>query len=93
MQIQLKINGKDTSVDVAPNTLLVQLLREHLNMTGTHVGCDTAQCGACTVMKDGHAVKSCNMLAAQAQGADTRCKRRSKSATACNAAFAHRAWC
>jgi carbon-monoxide dehydrogenase small subunit len=70
MQIQLKINGKDTSVDVAPNTLLVQLLREHLNMTGTHVGCDTAQCGACTVMKDGHAVKSCNMLAAQAQGAD-----------------------
>jgi len=70
MLVQLKINGKPTSVDVPPHTLLVQLLREHLRLTGTHVGCDTAQCGACTVLKDGHAVKSCNMLAAQAQGAD-----------------------
>jgi carbon-monoxide dehydrogenase small subunit len=70
MQIQLKINGKSTSLDVAPNTLLVQLLREHLKLTGTHVGCDTAQCGACTVLKDGNAVKSCNILAAQAQGSE-----------------------
>lgn len=70
MQISLKVNGRDTSLDVAPNTLLVQLLREHLHLTGTHVGCDTAQCGACTVIKDGHAVKSCNVLAAQAQGSE-----------------------
>jgi carbon-monoxide dehydrogenase small subunit len=70
MQISLKINGKETSFDVAPNTLLVQLIRDHLKLTGTHVGCDTAQCGACTVLKDGHAVKSCNVLAAQAQGSE-----------------------
>ncbi len=70
MQVQLKINGRATSLDVAPNTLLVQLLREHLKLTGTHVGCDTAQCGACTVLKDGNAVKSCNILAAQAQGCE-----------------------
>jgi carbon-monoxide dehydrogenase small subunit len=57
-------------VDVPPNTLLVQVLRESLHLTGTHVGCDTAQCGACTVMMNGRAVKSCNMLAAQAAGAD-----------------------
>jgi carbon-monoxide dehydrogenase small subunit len=68
MQVQLKINGKPTSLDVAPNTLLVQLIRDHLKLTGTHVGCDTAQCGACTVIMDGNAVKSCNILAAQAQG-------------------------
>jgi len=70
MQISLKINGKDTALDVAPNTLLVQLIRENLQLTGTHVGCDTAQCGACTVIKDGHAVKSCNILAAQAHGSE-----------------------
>jgi carbon-monoxide dehydrogenase small subunit len=57
-------------VDVPPNTLLVQVLRESLHLTGTHVGCDTAQCGACTVMMNGRAVKSCNMLAAQAAGAE-----------------------
>ena len=57
-------------MDVPPNTLLVQVLRESLHLTGTHVGCDTAQCGACTVMMNGRAVKSCNMLAAQAAGAD-----------------------
>jgi carbon-monoxide dehydrogenase small subunit len=68
MQVQLKVNSRQVSVDVPPHTLLVQVLREHLHMTGTHVGCDTAQCGACTVMKDGHAVKSCNVLAAQANG-------------------------
>ena len=68
MQVQLTVNGKPHSVDVPPNTLLVQVLREHLKLTGTHVGCDTAQCGACTVIKDGHAIKSCNVLAAQVSG-------------------------
>ena len=70
MQVQLKVNGKAHSVDVPPNTLLVQVLRESLHLTGTHVGCDTAQCGACTVMMNGRAVKSCNILAAQAAGTD-----------------------
>ena len=70
MQVELKVNGKPVSADVPPNTLLVQLLREHLRLTGTHVGCDTAQCGACTVMADGRAIKSCNVLALQMQGAD-----------------------
>ena len=70
MQVQLKVNGKARSVDVPPNTLLVQVLRESLHLTGTHVGCDTAQCGACTVMMNGRAVKSCNILAAQAAGAN-----------------------
>ena len=70
MQVQLKINGQSQQVDVPAHTLLVQLIREKLQLTGTHVGCDTAQCGACTVLMNGHAVKSCNVLAAQAQGAD-----------------------
>ena len=70
MQVQLKVNGKPVSVDVPPNTLLVQTIREHLHLTGTHVGCDTAQCGACTVILNGRAVKSCNVLAAQVAGAD-----------------------
>jgi carbon-monoxide dehydrogenase small subunit len=70
MQVQLKVNGKVLSVDTPPNTLLVQVLREQLSLTGTHVGCDTAQCGACTVIMNGRAVKSCNMLAAQAAGAE-----------------------
>lgn len=70
MQVQLKVNGKAVAVDAAPHTLLVQALREHLKLTGTHVGCDTAQCGACTVLMNGKAVKSCNMLLAQASGCD-----------------------
>ena len=70
MQVQLKVNGKAVTVDAAPHTLLVQTLREHLKLTGTHVGCDTAQCGACTVLMDGRAVKSCNMLLAQAAGSE-----------------------
>jgi carbon-monoxide dehydrogenase small subunit len=69
MHIQLTVNGKASSLDLAPNTLLVQALREHLQLTGTHVGCDTAQCGACTVLMNGQSVKSCNVLAAQASGA------------------------
>ncbi len=70
MQVQLTINGKAQSLDLAANTLLVQALRENLKLTGTHVGCDTAQCGACTVMMNGRAVKSCNVLAAQVSGSD-----------------------
>ena len=70
MQVTLTVNGKPATIDVPTNTLLVHALREHLRLTGTHVGCDTAQCGACTVLLDGRAVKSCNMLAAQADGAE-----------------------
>jgi carbon-monoxide dehydrogenase small subunit len=70
MQVQFKVNGKDRTLDVPPNTLLVHALREHLHLTGTHVGCDTAQCGACTVMLNGRAIKSCNTLAVQHPGAE-----------------------
>ena len=70
MLIQFKVNGKAVSVEAPPNTLLVQALRENLKLTGTHVGCDTAQCGACTVFINGRAVKSCNTLAAQHPGAE-----------------------
>ena len=70
MQVQLKVNGKTAQIDVAPNTLLVQALRESLKLTGTHVGCDTAQCGACTVIVNGRAIKSCNTLAVQHNGAE-----------------------
>jgi carbon-monoxide dehydrogenase small subunit len=66
--LTLKVNGETVTRDVPPETLLVQFLRETLRLTGTHVGCDTAQCGACTVHLDGHAVKSCNVLALQAEG-------------------------
>ena len=67
--LQLSVNGKAVKTSVDPRTLLVQLIREELQLTGTHVGCDTAQCGACTVHLNGRAVKSCSMLALQAQGA------------------------
>ena len=70
MQVQLKVNGKAASVDVAPNTLLVEVIRENLKLTGPHVGCDTAQCGACTVLVNGRAIKSCNTLAVQHNGAE-----------------------
>ena len=69
-QLTLKINGQCKSLDIDPRTLLVQLIRDHLGLTGTHVGCDTAQCGACTVHIDGRAVKSCSILALQADGAE-----------------------
>ena len=68
--VKLTVNGKAVSVDVEDRTLLVHLLRENLNLTGTHVGCDTSQCGACVVHMDGKAVKSCTMLAGQADGAN-----------------------
>ena len=67
-QVALVVNGVARTVDVEPRRLLVQLLREDLGLTGTHVGCDTSQCGACTVLVDGLAVKSCTMLALQADG-------------------------
>jgi carbon-monoxide dehydrogenase small subunit len=78
MQIQLTVNGQAVTLTAAPNTLLVQALREHLNLTGTHVGCDTAQCGACTVLMNGNAIKSCNVLLAQAQGQPLRLHRRAR---------------
>ena len=68
--LTLKVNGKSVTREVDPSTLLVQFIRETLRLTGTHVGCDTAQCGACTVHLNGRAVKSCSMLAVQAQGAE-----------------------
>ena len=70
MKVELTVNGKPVSADVPENTLLVQLLRDTLRLTGTHVGCDTAQCGACTVIANGRAIKSCNVLAAQLPGAE-----------------------
>ena len=66
--LSLTVNGKAVTASVDPRTLLVEYLREHLNLTGTHVGCDTGQCGACTIHLDGRAVKSCLLLAAQANG-------------------------
>lgn len=68
MQISLNVNGTHHDIDVAPATLLVEVLREHLKLTGTHIGCDTSQCGACNVLVDGQAVKSCTVLAPQAAG-------------------------
>jgi carbon-monoxide dehydrogenase small subunit len=68
--IKLTVNGKSVSVDVEDRTLLVHLLRENLNLTGTHVGCDTSQCGACIVHIDGRPVKSCTVLVGQANGAN-----------------------
>jgi carbon-monoxide dehydrogenase small subunit len=68
--ISLSVNGKRVQADVDPRTLLVQFIRDELRLTGTHVGCDTAQCGACTVHLNGRAVKSCSILAVQVQGAE-----------------------
>jgi carbon-monoxide dehydrogenase small subunit len=67
--VSMTVNGKAVSAEVEARTLLVQYLREHLGLTGTHVGCDTSQCGACVVHVDGKSAKSCTMLAVQAQGA------------------------
>ena len=69
VQLSLTVNGKAASASVDERTLLVEYLRNQLGLTGTHVGCDTGQCGACTVLVDGRAVKSCNVLAAQVNGA------------------------
>jgi len=70
VNVSMTVNGKDVSAEVEDRTLLVTLLREHLALTGTHVGCDTSQCGACVVHVNGRSVKSCTMLAAQADGAE-----------------------
>ena len=67
--VRLTVNGQQVERDVEPRRLLVDFLRVDLGLTGTHVGCDTSQCGACTVLLDGQAIKSCTMLAVQAQGA------------------------
>ena len=69
-KITLKVNGEQRSAEVEDRTLLANFLRDELKLTGTHVGCDTSQCGACTVHVDGRAVKSCTMLAAQAEGCE-----------------------
>ena len=67
--VSMTVNGKAVKGEVEPRTLLVQFLREHLSLTGTHVGCDTSQCGACVVHVDGASIKSCTLLAVQAEGA------------------------
>ena len=105
-QISVTVNGTTHEADVEPRTLLVYFLREHLDLTGTNVGCDTSSCGACTVHLDGESVKSCTMLAVQADGRAvttiegdgrpmtarcTRCRRPSTATTACSAATARRA--
>ena len=72
VRVSMKVNGKAVSAEVEERTLLVTLIRETLRLTGTHVGCDTAQCGACTVHLNGKAVKSCSMLAMQAEGSEIR---------------------
>ncbi|GGO21789.1 (2Fe-2S)-binding protein [Deinococcus humi] len=72
MNVTVNVNGKPYTRDVEPRTLLVHFLRDDLLLTGTHVGCDTSQCGACTVHIDGHAVKSCTVLAVQVDGMDVR---------------------
>lgn len=69
-RIELRVNGRDVEVEADGRTLLTHALRDHLRLTGTHIGCDTSQCGACTVHVDGKAVKSCTMLAVQAAGCD-----------------------
>lgn len=68
-KVSMTVNGKPVSADVEPRTLLVQFLREHLRLTGTHVGCDTSQCGCCVVHVNGEAMKSCTLLALTADGA------------------------
>ena len=70
MKVSMRVNGVDHEHDVEPRTLLVQHLRENLRLTGTHVGCDTSQCGACTIHVNGEAVKACTMFAIQADGAE-----------------------
>jgi len=69
VSLSLTVNGKPAGAEIDPRTLLVDFIRNNLALTGTHVGCDTGQCGACTVLIDGNAVKACTILAAQAEGA------------------------
>ena len=106
MEISVTVNGTAHTHDVEPRTLLVHYIREQVGLTGTNIGCDTSSCGACTLHIDGESVKSCTVLAVQADGADittiegladatascTRCSRRSWRTTACSAGTARRAW-
>ena len=105
MKITVTVNGTTHESEVEPRTLLVHYVREALGLTGTNVGCDTSSCGACSLHVNGEAVKSCTMLAVQADGTDiltieglartarcTRCRRRSWRTTACSAATALLAW-
>ena len=104
--VSMTVNGKAVTGDVEARTLLVQFLRENLRLTGTHVGCDTSQCGACVVHIDGIATKSCTTLALQCEGREgrrrskawrsrtvrcIRCRKPSVSTTVCNAVSARRA--
>jgi xanthine dehydrogenase iron-sulfur cluster and FAD-binding subunit A len=95
--VSMTVNGKPVSGEVEGRTLLVQFLREHLSLTGTHVGCDTTQCGACAVHVDGKAVKSCTYLALMAEGCEKawpavmnciRCRKPSARTMACSAVSA-----
>lgn len=70
IRVQIRVNGEAREAAVEPRTLLVEFLREHLNLTGTHIGCDTTYCGACTILLDGRTVKSCTMFAAMADGCE-----------------------
>ena len=106
VKVSMKVNGKPASAELEARTLLVTFIRENLRLTGTHVGCDTAQCGACTVLMNGRAVKSCSIVAMQAEGADIMTiegvakpdgtlhpmQQAFKENTACNAASARPAW-
>lgn len=69
MDVSLTLNGRRVKRSVEPETLLVEFIRDHVGLTGTHVGCDTSQCGACTILVDGRSIKSCAMLAVEAEGA------------------------
>ena len=68
--VSMTVNGEAVSADAQPDTLLSEFIRETLNLTGTHIGCDTSQCGSCVVLVDGHSAKSCTMLAVQAEGTE-----------------------
>ena len=105
VKVGMTVNGRAVSAEVEPRTLLIHYLREHLNLTGPHIGCDTSHCGACTVDVDGRSVKSCTMFAVQAEGANvirskawppstercTRSRRASARCTGFSAASARRA--
>ena len=104
-KVTMKVNGTAVSHDVPDNTLLVSFLRETLRLTGTHIGCDTSQCGACVVHVNGESIKSCTVLAARLRALMlqpskelqmvtncTRCSKHSTKITAFNVAFARPAW-
>ena len=105
-RVALTVNGTRHELELEPRELLVYVLRERLGLTGTNVGCDTSACGACTVLLEGEAVKSCTVLGVQADGTEittieglartascTLCNRHFTSITRCSAATARRAWC